>query len=286
MLADLAAKRIPKIVYELNAGFADVLQRCLNEYMLTGGTPRVVDEKISGNFVSDATYKTYMDGIRVDWGLYGTDVAERFGAVLARNMGLGASWNSLLKQTDFGSWSTVQKYVYLLNDASIIRMLSLFGEENKQARFRVVKKIYFTDPFYYHIFNNLSVANGWFLASEKFLAEERSAGKIAECIVADHLGRLMHDTASNRMLSDVGNRLFYWKDKKGLEVDFVLYDGGELELPVEIKYRNSIAYRELGGLASFLDATGTESGLVLSKDTLSTRHDYLVVPLAVFLALV
>lgn len=42
----------------------------------------------------------------------------------------------------------------------------------------------------------------------------------------------------------------------------------------------------MGGLASFLDATGTESGLVLSKDTLSTRHDYLVVPLAVFLALV
>lgn len=286
VLADLAAKRIPKIIYELNAGFADVLRRCLNEYMLTGGTPRAVDEKIDGNFVLDVTYKTYMDGIRVDWGLYGTDVADRFGTVLADNMGLGVSWNSLLKQSDFGSWSTVQKYVYLLNDASIIRMLNLFGEENKQARFRKEKKIYFTDPFYYHIFNNLNVANGWFLASEKFLAEEINTGKIAECIAADHLARLMYDTASNRMLFDVGNHLFYWRDRKGLEVDFVLYDGGELELPVEIKYRNSIAYRELGGLASFLDATGTESGLVLSKDTLSTRHDYLVVPLAVFLALV
>lgn len=286
MLTDLAAKRIPKIVYELNAGFADVLHRCLNEYMLTGGTPRVVDEKVDGNFVSDVTYKTYLDGIRVDWGLHSTDAADRFGTVLADNMGLGVSWNSLLKQTDFGSWSTVQKYVYLLNDASIIRMLSLFGEENKQARFRKEKKIYFTDPFYYHIFNNLSVASGWFLASEKFLAEERNTSRIAECIAADHLARLMYDTADDRMLFDVGNRLFYWRDKKGREVDFVLYDGDELELPVEIKYRNSIAYRELGGLASFLDATSTESGLVLSKDTLSTRRDYLVVPLAVFLALV
>ena len=286
MLVDLAAKRIPKIVYDLNAGFADVLHRCLNEYMLTGGIPRVVDEKIDGNFVSDATYKTHMDGIRVDWGLHSTDVADRFGTVLADNMGLGASWNGLLKQTDFGSWSTVQKYVYLLNDASVIRMLHLFGEENKRARFRKAKKIYFTDPFYYHIFNNLNVANDWFLASEKFLAEERNAGKIAECIAADHLARLLYDTASGRMFFDVNNHLFYWRDKKGLEVDFVLYDGGELELPVEIKYRNSIAYRELGGLASFLDATGTESGLVLSKDTLSTRYDYLVVPLAVFLALV
>lgn len=240
VLADLATKRIPKIIYELNAGFADVLRRCLNEYMLTGGTPRAVDEKIDGNFVSDVTYKTYMDRIRVDWGLYGTDVADRFGTVLADNMGLGVSWNSLLKQSDFGSWSAVQKYVYLLNDASIIRMLNLFGEENKQARFRKEKKIYFTDPFYYHIFNNLNVANGWFLASEKFLAEERNTGKIAECIAADHLARLMYDTASNRMLFDAGNHLFYWRDKKGLEVDFVLYDGGELELPVEIKYRNSI----------------------------------------------
>ena len=286
MLADLAAKRIPEAVYGLNAGFADILHRCLNDYMLTGGTPSVVAERIGGNFVSDKTYKTYMDGIRVDWGLHNADTANRFGAVLANNMGLGVSWNGLLKQTDFGSWSTVQKYVYLLNDASIIRMLNLFGEENKQARFRKEKKIYFTDPFYYHIFNNLNTAKSWFLASERFLAEERNAGRIAECIAADHLARLLYDTASSRMLFDVGNRLFYWRNKKGLEVDFVLYDGGELELPVEIKYRNSIAYRELGGLASFLDATGTESGLVLSKDTLSTRHDYLVVPLAVFLALV
>ena len=59
-----------------------------------------------------------------------------------------------------------------------------------------------------------------------------------------------------------------------------------MELPVEIKYRNRISYRALGGLARFLDATGSESGLVLSKDTLEVRRDYAVIPLAVFLALV
>ena len=286
MLADLAAKCIPDAAYDLYAGFVDILNRCLNEYMLTGGTPRVVDEKIDRNFVSDVTYKNYMDGIRVDWGLHGTDMADRFGTVLADNVGLGVSWNNLLKQTDFGSWSTVQKYAYLLNDASIICMLNMFDEEKKRARFRKKKKIYFTDPFYYHIFRNLHATKDWFLESEKFLAEERNAGKVAECVAASHLARLMYDTTSNRMLFNVNNHLFHWRNEKGLEVDFVLYDGSELEMPVEVKYRNKIAYQELGGLASFLDATGTASGVVLSKDTLSTRRDYLVVPLAVFLALV
>ena len=34
----------------------------------------------------------------------------------------------------------------------------------------------------------------------------------------------------------------------------------------------------------FLDVTGSESGLMLSKDTLEVRSDYAVIQLAVFLA--
>ena len=284
ILADIAAKRIPDVIHRLSVGFVDVLNRCLNEYMLAGGLPKIVNEKIVHNFVADPTYKGYLDSIKADWGLHSADMVRQFGLALATSMGSAVSWSSLLRQTDFGSWSTVQKYVYLLNDASVIHIMHLFDEESKQARFRKEKKIYFTDPFYYNLFNNLYKTKDWFMASEEFLMEEKNAGRIAECVAADHLARLIYDTADSRMMFDRNNHLFYWKDKQ--EVDFVLYREGQLELPVEIKYRNRISYRELGGLASFLDATGSESGLVLSKDTLEVRRDYAVIPLAVFLALV
>lgn len=284
ILADIAAKQIPDIIHKLNAGFVDVLNRCLDEYMVTGGLPKIVNEKIIHNFVADPVYRTYLDGIKADWGLHSADMVRQFGSALATSMGSAVSWSSLLRQTDFGSWSTVQKYVYLLNDASVIHIVHLFGEKSKQARFRKEKKIYFTDPFYYSLFSNLHKTKDWFVVSEEFLMEEKNAGGIAECVAADHLARLMYDTADSRIMFDRNNHLFYWKDKQ--EVDFVLYREGQLELPVEIKYRNRISYRELGGMARFLDATGSESGLVLSKDTLEVRRDYAVIPLAVFLALV
>ena len=284
ILSDIAAKQIPDIIYKLNAGFVDVLNRCLDEYMVIGGLPKIVNEKIIHNFVADPAYKIYLDGIKADWGLHSADMVRQFGSALATSMGSTVSWSSLLRQTDFGSWSTIQKYVYLLNDASVIHIVHLFGEKSKQARFRKEKKIYFTDPFYYSLFNNLYKTKDWFMVSEEFLMEEENAGRVAECVAADHLARLMYDTADSRMMFDRNNHLFYWKDKQ--EVDFVLYREDQLELPVEIKYRNRISYRELGGLASFLDATGSESGLVLSKDMLEVRRDYAVIPLAVFLVLV
>ncbi len=58
-----------------------------------------------------------------------------------------------------------------------------------------------------------------------------------------------------------------------------------VEIPIEVKYRESIDHRELGGLAGFLSETGTKSGIVLSKTQMEERRDYLVMPVSVFLML-
>ena len=54
-------------------------------------------------------------------------------------------------------------------------------------------------------------------------------------------------------------------------------------MPIEVKYRNRVDHRELGGIAGF---AGSCRGLVLSKDELDQRRDYALVPAAEFLALV
>ena len=75
----------------------------------------------------------------------------------------------------------------------------------------------------------------------------------------------------------------FWKDDKNREVDFVLYQQDKFEFPMEVKFRNKVDTRELVGLTSFLDTTGVKSGLVLSKNELDERKDYLFVPTSVFL---
>ena len=141
------SKEIPEKIDLLHNNFIDDLNDYLYEYLLTGGTPKIVDEKIKTNFISPELYTDYLDGIKGDWGPL-------------RN-------ETLLKQ-----------------------------------------------------------------------------------------------------------------------FDFVLYKEDNFEAPMEVKYRNKVDARELGGLTSFLDETGVKSGLVLSKNELEEKQDYLILPTSVFLMLI
>ena len=79
--------------------------------------------------------------------------------------------------------------------------------------------------------------------------------------------------------------MFYWKDHNNKEVDFIFADNKN-QVPIDVKYRNKIDNRELGGLVNFLDETDTKSGIVLSKNESSERRDYVTLPTAVFLMMV
>ena len=105
-------------------------------------------------------------------------------------------------------------------------------------------------------------------------------------MVAYHLTRFSFSLAVSRQGFDYLNHLFFWKDDDDKEVDFVLHHKNEFEAPMEVKYRSKVDHRELGGLASFLDKTGVKSGLVLSRDELEERYDYLLIPASLFLMLV
>ena len=283
----LLSKEIPEKIDRLHNNFIDDLNDYLYEYLLTGGTPKIVDEKIKTGFISPEMYVDYLDGIKGDWSpLRNETLLKQFGGAMINSLGSSISWNKLRQQAQLSGWITAQEYALALKDLSIITIIQRYGEERKIPLIAKEKKLYFHDPFYLHMFNGWLGAKDPFELSEKFLSDEINQSRMVEGIVADHLIRGMFSLVENKQGFDYLNHIFFWKDQKGREVDFVLYQEDDFEAPMEVKYRNRVDARELGGLGSFLDETGVKSGLVLSKNDLEERHDYLIIPTSVFLMLI
>lgn len=106
-----------------------------------------------------------------------------------------------------------------------------------------------------------------------------------ETVTASHLVRLSSLLLGKRSTFDPHNHVFYWRGSKSREVDFVLYDGDQIKLPIEVKRGSRVDARDLGGLTQFASGAGIW-GLVLSRDTIDERNNYLVIPASAFLALV
>ena len=165
-------------------------------------------------------------------------------------------------------------------------IVHLYGQDKKIPMIQKYKKFYLHDPFFLHIFNGWMNQTGSFETSIKYVEDEINQSKILEGIVADHLIRWAFSISRKKRMFDYYNHVFYWKDDRGREVDFVLYDGDRIEVPIEVKYRNSLNLKELAPVVGFLNATGRKKGLVISKSDLDVRADYVIVPASVFLSLI
>ena len=128
--------------------------------------------------------------------------------------------------------------------------------------------------------------NSNFDISLKYLEDEVNQSRIIEGIIADHLIRLAFSMSKKKQTYDYYNHVFYWKDDKNREVDFILYDGDTIEVPIEVKYRNKINLKELALMVNFLTKTGNDKGLVVSKTLFDVKADYVIIPASVFLLLI
>lgn len=282
-LREALSGSVPAIMDKMHGALGPDLQRHLESYMLSGGIPRVVDEMAKTGRIGRGTYTAYRDGIAGDWGPRSDETLRQLGRAIADSMGSAVYWDGLRRQADLGGWESTRSGVLSLKDLSVVAVIYKYGDRKKVPRLSGHRKIYFQDPFYMHLFGLRADHPEPFARSEAAAADPAWAGRLAEGIVADHLIRLAADTARNPQDFAYTDHVFFWSDAKGREVDFVFYKRGELEAPVEVKYRNRIDHRELGGIAGF---AGSGSGTVLSKGEFGQRRDYSVVPAAEFLALV
>lgn len=268
--------------------YVPMLNRYLEDYLLTGGTPRVVNEYLERGFVKEGTFKMYLDAILGDLRHLNRNSStfKQICRSVISAIGSTSSWRSLQKNTDIGSQDTVASYVDTLQNMFILSVFYQYSTESKRGLFRKNKKIHFHDPFYFH------VLNGWvggdlpsFDAASRHLDEDANRGAMVEGVVANHLARLAFNISPKKQNFEYSDILFYWKYGKDREVDFVYSDGAGTEVPIEVKFQNRISARDLDGLINFKRLTGQSNAILLSKDKLSLENEYVAIPVSLFLLL-
>lgn len=268
-------------------GLSGELDTVLGEYMVTGGIPRVVDSAVSRGTIDDALYRDYLGGIMSEWsGLHGNvDRLGRYVDFLIGGLGSTVTWNGAAGKADLPNAVAAEDYALTLRDMYVALVTRTYNERNGKASPRKPKKVHLRDPFFLHALGSQMEAGGHYARSREHASDPARLGRIAECVLADHLAR--HETRVAGAAQGIAppELTFHWRDAAGREVDFVHKRPGLTPVPIEAKYADRVDRRKLGGMASFVDATEATRGIVASRREFDVRHDYTLVPAAVLLAL-
>jgi predicted AAA+ superfamily ATPase len=235
------------------------------------------------------TYNVYIDAIKGDINSLNKNSTyfRQIVHSIVDKLGWITSWKSLQKGTDIGSHNTVSDYITTLNEMFVILMLYQYHVEKKAPIYDRDKKIYFRDPFFLHAIRGLIDKRNTFDVSLSFVKDESKQGILVEGIVADHLIRLAFALSEKKQNFEYSEHIFHWKYEKN-EVDFVLDNGIDLEIPMEVKFQNSINKRDLDSIINFKKESKNKNlrPLLLSKDRFDIINDCTIIPASIFLLLV
>ncbi len=158
----------------------------------------------------------------------------------------------LLNQSDLArdaqlSQPTVHRYLNLLETTHMFERLPTFTA-SRTTRIVKAPKAFWNDT-------GLAVfLSGYF--DEHDLREARELGAFFETLIYHHLRVLTR-------LMTPASRLYFWRTRSGVEVDFVVEHGRRL-LAIEVKRTTQPGYGDAAGLRAFLaDHPNTSGGLLL-----------------------
>jgi predicted AAA+ superfamily ATPase len=179
------------------------------------------------------------------------------------NSTVGKKFLTFAKDAEIKSHKTVSAYVEDLENMFVFLVLYFMDFNKKIPDFNKNKKIYFFDPFIYHIFNRLLN-----------LKYGEISPSLIESVAVVHFARLDAEQHPNVAFNDL---IFYWKNKK--ETDIIVKSDGKL-LAVEVKYQEKINKSDFQSLYHFTD------GILLSKSILKIDNKYSVIPVHLMLAMI
>ncbi|MBI2147921.1 ATP-binding protein [Candidatus Woesearchaeota archaeon] len=238
------------------APFSSQIHALFKQYLITGGFPLVVNEYAARHSIPDYVFELYFQwivGDIVKWGKQEKIVVQLMKAVLEKQAA-AISWDGLAKDAELKSHKTVSSYIEILENMFALLVLNYINIPKKTADFSKNKKIYFIDPFIFHIFNK-----------KLYFKEQEITPALVEGTILSHLARLQGGAA----------KLYYWKN--GREVDGIVQQGTAL-FPVEVKYQNRISGDDYRGLHYF------KQGILASKNTMEDKGKYVTIPAHLLLA--
>lgn len=240
--------------------FDSELRILFKQYLITGGFPLVVNEFFSNTVIPDYVYELYAKwviGDIVKWGKQEKILIQLLKSIILKQSS-AISWDSLSKEAEIKSHKTVSSYVENLENMFVLLVLYFLELNKKVPNFSKNKKIYFFDPFIYHVFNK-----------RIYFKENEINSALVEATVTVNLARLTYD--------GLFPNVYYWKNKK--EVDVLLKIKDDI-FPFEIKYQTRISRDDYRGLYYF------NKGILITKDILLKGEKYSAIPAHLLLAVI
>ena len=270
------------------------LDRCLHRYLLAGGIPFIADRFVKDGHVDDAHYKRYMDLVKGGFGRLGKNPAHA-GQIMGRIAectGTAVSWSSIGSGTAVASHHTVAEYVKVLEDMFCASTVYRYNSADDAPRYDAQKKLYFRDPFLFHMAGGLGSGSPYAASLECMDDPVRLAG-LVEQVVCEHAVRLAYGTLGMRVAYGHDNAVFYWRSRSKREVDILVRDagggsggsGGSGLIPIEVKYQNQIRSEDMYGIYDYKRATGAGGGILVSKNEMGAGRGTCRLPASVFLFL-
>jgi len=262
--------------------YQEDLQRLFDNYLLTGGNIRAVNNHFTERSIVSGNYEVFLHTLMGDlarW-RYQERLAQQIIASLLPRMTTTVSLNKVAQENGIGSHNTVAKYLAALEDSFVLLNIHQLEAHRTSPAYRRPRKVYFQDPFIYH------ALRGWGAGridycdyAQMALIDSEHRSRLVEMVVAEHLARLVHALEPGDFFTPQ-NALFFWRKKKSQrEVDFILRYR-ERRYPIEVKYRRRVGRKELINLHSF------KRGLVVTKDTYESMGRYAAIPVEMFLLLI
>lgn len=267
--------------------FLSALNRHLDEYFVVGGMPVAVTAFMKRRTIPDGVYKTYLDSVTGDLKSAGsnTTYVRQIMPNIIKSTGSTVSWRSLSRDTDIGSHHTIPEYIMTLADVFVLNVVYRYDMTADRPKYDGMKKIYFRDPLFLHSWNAVHRQESIFKYSVEYAEDPDIKPKIAEQTAAGHITRLAFDVSKSPVMYGDQLSVFHWRSKNGNEVDFAVRIGDGI-MPVEVKYKNRIRTEDIRGVMDMAKAGAFSGGLILTRDELGTKGGAVMVPLAVFLALI
>ncbi|MEW6103242.1 MAG: ATP-binding protein [bacterium] len=210
-----------------------------NEYLKEGGMPEYLkfrNPEILKKVYDDILYRD----IVARYDIKETKSLRELALYFLSNPGSLFSHNKLKKALGLGSVNTIKAYTEYLENSFMIFVANIFSYSLKQ-QFIAPKKAYCID-------NRLADC-----ISFKF---SKNRGKFLENLVVTELRRR-------------GKELYYYKTRKGLEVDILIRKGEGVEGLIQVTQSLSdvtVRQRELKSLTAAMEELGLQKGLILTQD--------------------
>ncbi len=245
-----------KYLEDLNYQYGSKLRHYCQEYILFGQFPEnlsIKDEELKNIYLQKSVIGKVIKDILT---IYEIEKKENF--ELVANYLLKNSAN-LLELKNVGaevglSFVSLDKYFNFLQSGYLLKVLyKKHRTPIKQGR--ILKKVYATSSNFVSALQNYRLKH--------FTDIPQVFGHIIETAVFNFLDRNYSDDF-------LPNKISFWR-KGEKEIDFIVKNKNEQELPVEVKFVQAINYKELKPLVNYIAEQKIDFGLVVTKEDLSRR---------------